>query len=110
MADTVSVNIVEVTPTNLYEAQHSSLFVKASVTLPATSTAYDFGTTDSSKFKIGSQDAYLDPRFAFDGTLHNVNAEGSLTFSGGSALGNGKLYTAPLNLAGYSVTISEVTG
>ena len=105
-----TINVQEVTPTNLYEAQHTSLYLKAAVTLPTTSTAYDFGATDSSKFKIGGQDAYLDPRFAFDGTLHNVNQSGSLVFSGGSALGNGKLYTAPLNLTGYSVTTSEVTG
>ena len=104
-----TINVHEVTPTNLYEAQHSSLFVKASATVPTTSTAYDFDATDSSKFKIGSQDAYLDPRFAFDGTLHNVNQSGSLVFSGSSALGNGKLYTAPLNLAGYSVITLEVT-
>ena len=104
MADTVAVNIVEVTPTNLYEAQHSSLYLKAAVTLPATSTAYDFGTTDSTKFKVDGQDAYLDGRFAFDGSLKPVKLSGSSVMSGGTTLGAGKLYTTTIGPDGYILT------
>ena len=104
MADTAVVNIKEVTPTNLYEAQHSSIFVSATATVPATSTAYDFGTTDSTKFKIGGQDAYLDPRFAFDGSLKPVKLSGSSVMSGGTTLGAGKLYTTTIGPDGYILT------
>ena len=108
MADTASVSIVEVTPTNLYEAQHSSLYLKVNATIPTTNTVYTFDATDSTKFKIGSQDAYLDTRFSFDGTLHSNDLSGSLSLANSGALGSGTLYTANLTQVGYILTTSGV--